>query len=101
MSNDTKWRKFPVNIQNICAETDTGICIQMPHKSDHDGFTFWVSKKLIRKGCHSYEIRISVCEDMGFTLKKMGQGKYNFKKVIAEKPISANNLADAFGGYID
>lgn len=101
MSNEKKWRKFAANIQNICAESAKALCIQMPHKSDYDGFQFWVSKKLVRKGGHSYAIHITVCEDMGFTLKKMGQGKYNFKKVIAEKPISANTLADAFGGYID
>lgn len=101
MDAATKWRKFAVNTQNICAETDKALCVQMPHKSDHDGFQFWVSKKLVRKGGHSYEIRVSVCEDMSFTLKKTGRGRSNFGKVIAERPISANNLAEAFGGYID
>lgn len=97
----TEWKKFAFNIQNIVRETDNGILIQMPHNSEHDGFKFWTSKKLVRDGRHSYEYLLSVNADMKFNLKKNGNGKYNRFKVIAEKEITADELAEAFGGYCE
>ena len=95
-----EWRKIAINVQNICAETDRGILIQMPHKSEHDGMKFWVSKKLMRNGGHSYEYLLSVKTDMKFKLIKNGSGKTNRFKIIAEYEITADELAEAFRGYV-
>lgn len=95
-----EWRKVAINAQNICGETDRGVCVQMPHASAHDGFKFWTSKKLMRDGGHSYEYLLSVKTDMTFKLVKNGNGKYNRFKVIAEYEITADELAEAFRGYV-
>lgn len=94
-----EWRKIPFNIQNVAHETDRGILIQMPRKSEYDGFKFWTSKKLVREGRHSYEMLLSVNADMKFKLQKNGGGKNNRFKVIAECELTADELAEAFGGY--
>ena len=96
---NTEWRKIAINAQNMCAETERGILIQMPHKSDYDGFKFWVSKKLLCNGRHSYEYLLSVNDGMKFKLFKNGSGQYNRFKTIAEQEVSADTLAEAFGGY--
>lgn len=96
----SQWQKIAFNIQNVVAETAAGICIQLPHASEYDGFKFWISKKLLRRGRHSYEGLLSIKDDMTFKLVKNGNGKYNRYSVIAEKVINAEALADAFGGYI-
>ena len=101
MSNEKIWRKIPFNLQNVAHETDHGILIQMPHNSAYDGFKFWTSKKLVREGRHSYECLLSVNADMKFKLQKNGNGKYNRFKVIAEHEVSADELAEAFGGYCE
>lgn len=98
--NNTEWRKIAINAQNMCAETERGILIQMPHASDYDGFKFWVSKKLLRTGRHSYEYLLSVNTDMKFKLFKNGSGKTTYKTVIAECEITADELAEAFRGYV-
>jgi hypothetical protein len=95
----TEWKKFAFNLQNIAHETESGILIQMPHNSAYDGFSFWTSKKLVREGRHSYEMLLSINDDMKFELRKMGHGRYNRNKVIASQEISADELAEAFGGY--
>jgi endogenous inhibitor of DNA gyrase (YacG/DUF329 family) len=97
----TEWRKVAINVQNICGETDRGICIQMPHSSNYDGYKFWTSKKLMREGRHSYEYLLSINDEMKFTLQKNGNGKYNRFKVIASQEITAEALAEAFGGYVE
>lgn len=73
----------------------------MPHKSEHDGMKFWVSKKLMRNGSHSYEYLLSVKTDMKFKLIKNGSGKTNRFKIIAEYEITADELAEAFRGYVE
>lgn len=96
----SEWKKIAINAQNMCAETERGILIQMPHASDYDGFKFWVSKKLLRTGRHSYEYLLSVNTDMKFKLFKNGSGQYNRFKTIAEQEVSADTLAEAFRGYV-
>ena len=98
---NNEWKKIAFNRQNICAETDRSILIQMPNKSAHNGYKFWISKKLLRKGRHSYEYLLSIKSDMEFELKKYGNGKHNRFQVIAETKITAEQLAEAFDGYVD
>lgn len=98
---NTEWKKIAINANNICAETERGVLIQMPNKSKYEGYKFWTSKKLLRKGRHSYEYLLSIKADMEFELKKHGNGKYNRFQTIAETKITAEQLAEAFGGYLD
>ena len=95
------WGKIAVNAQNVECTTANGAKINMPHSSDHDGYSVWVSLKLLRSGRHSYEYMLSAKADMTFTLKKYGQGKWNKREVLAEKTISAEEMAVAFGGWVD
>lgn len=95
------WGKIAVNAQNVECTTASGAKINMPHSSDHDGYSVWVSLKLLRSGRHSYEYMLSAKSDMTFTLKKYGQGKWNKRDVIAEKTISAEEMAAAFGGWVE
>lgn len=95
------WRKIAVNVQNIAHTTEKAALIKLPHSSKHDGFQVWVSLKLLREGRHSYEYLLSAKSDMEFTLKKYGQGKWNKSEVLAEKTISAEEMAEAFGGWAD
>lgn len=95
------WGKVAVNLQNVVRTTEKAALINMPHNSDYDGFSVWVSLKLLRQGRHSYEHMLSVKADMEFTLKKHGKGRYNKSQVLAEKTISAEEMAAAFGGWVD
>lgn len=98
---NTTWKKIAFNIQNVKHQTERAFLIAMPHNSDFDGFQFWVSVKLVREGSHSYERRLSIKDDMVFKLQKTGKGKHNKFEVIAEKEITAGELAEAFGGYVE
>ena len=98
---NAEWQKIALNRNNICTETERAVLIQMPNKSKHNGYKFWTSKKLLRKGRHSYEYFLSIKSDMEFELKKYGNGKWNRYQVISETKITAEQLAEAFGGYLD
>ena len=89
-----EWRKFEVNIQNIEHETERSFLVNMPHSSDYDGFSFWISKKLCRGGSHSYAMQISVTDTMEFKLQRKGKKG----RVLEEKTISAESMIEAFGG---
>lgn len=92
-----QWKKFSINIQNIQHETAAAYLISLPHKSDYDGFTFWVSKKLVRPGNNAYEMALSVCEGMEFQIKRVSE---KTRAVLEEKKISAEELIEAFGGIL-
>lgn len=97
----SEWGKIAVNVQNVECTTAKGAKINMPHKSDFDGYSVWVSLKLLREGRHSYEYTLSIKADMEFVLKKYGNGKWNKFKTLDEKTISAEEMAEAFGGWIE
>lgn len=88
------WENIKVNIQNIESETANAVLIKMPKKSKHKDFCFWVSKKLVRQGSHSYEISIGIKSDFSFNAKRTGK---NFK-VLDERVLTANDLKEAFNG---
>ena len=100
MNTNNIWRKVAINAQNVGYTTEKAALINMPHSSDHDGYSVWVSLKLLRSGRHSYEYLLSIKGDMEFTLKKYGKGRYNKSQVIAEKTITAEEMAAAFGGWM-
>lgn len=97
----SEWGKVAINAQNVERTTEKAALINIPHRSDHDGYSLWVSLKLLRSGRHNYEYMLSAKSDMTFTLKKYGNGKWNKSQVIAEKTLSADELAAAFGGWVD
>lgn len=96
----SEWGKVAVNRQNIETTTGKAAKIKMPHSSEYDGFTVWVSLKLLRKGRHSYEHMLSIKGDMEFKLVKYGSGKWNKFTKVDEKTISAADMAAAFGGWV-
>lgn len=88
------WENIKVNIQNIVSETANAVLIKMPNKSKHTDFCFWVSKKLVRNGSHSYEVSIGVKSDFVFNAKRIGK---NFR-VLDERTLSVSDLKEAFNG---
>lgn len=88
------WENIKVNIQNIEAETANALLIKLPNKSKFKDFSFWISKKLVRDGSHSYEISIGIREDFQITAKRTGK---NFK-VLDEKILTASDIKEAFNG---
>lgn len=90
------WKKIKVNIQNIKHETDKAMLIAMPHSSDYDGFTFWISKKLVRDGSNDFEMLVSINEDMTFNLKRTSEKTH---KVLDEKEVGCDELIEAFGEF--
>lgn len=96
-----EWGKVAINAQNVETTTERAAKIKLPRSSKHDGFSVWVSLKLLRNGRHSYEYMLSIKGDMEFSLKKYGKGQYNKSQVIAEKTINAEEMAEAFGGWVE
>ncbi|WP_304068608.1 hypothetical protein [Megamonas hypermegale] len=95
------WKKISINKQNVRHETAKAALIAMPHKSNYDGYEFWVSSKLVHPGSHSYELYLSLKDDYTFKLRKTGKGKYNRYEVIDEQTISAEEMIEAFDGEVD
>ncbi|EAL3818986.1 hypothetical protein C1Z70_07545 [Campylobacter jejuni] len=84
---------FKVNIQNIEHETPSSVCFKMPKKSKYAGFTFWLSKKLIKDGSHSYELSCGVGEDFIIKLKRTSKKTF---KTLSECEITAKELVECF-----
>lgn len=97
----SEWKKIAINKQNIKHQTGKATLIAMPHKSDYDGYEFWIPSKLLRRGSHSYELYLSFTDDFNFTIKKMGKGQYNRFKAVDEKTLSAEAMREAFGGVVE
>lgn len=90
----TTWTQIRVNIQNIKHETEKAVLIAMPHSSEFDGFTFWISKKLVRPTRNDWEVAVSIADDMTVTLKRTSDKTRN---VLAEKAVGVATLEEAFG----
>ena len=92
-----EWMSIEINKQNIKAETDKAVLINLPHKSNYDGFAFWHPAKLVRLGSNSYARKVSFTNDFIFKLKKYGQGKYNGNEIIDEREITVEELREIYG----
>lgn len=88
------WINFKINIQNIEAETDKAILVKIPKNASYGEFCFWVSKKCVREGAHSYEVVIGLNNDKPITIKRTGK---NFK-VLDQKELPAEKIAEQFEG---
>ena len=68
------WKNVYLNIQNISAETAKAMLIKIPKKTKRwGGSEFWISKKCVRSGSHSYEIEIGV--NLEWTYKSVTSGR--------------------------
>ncbi|MGN0886100.1 MAG: hypothetical protein ACI4RT_03790 [Candidatus Spyradenecus sp.] len=94
------WRKVAIDTDAILHKTENSVLIQMPFDSKHEWFKFWTSKRLIREGRTSLEVLLSVNAEMKFSLFKNGRGRYNTEQVLDRREITADELAEAFGGYV-
>ena len=91
-----EWKNLNINKQNIDVETSRSVLIKMPHNSDFDGYKFWHTSKLVRKGRNSNSVSISYNDEFTFNLKKYGNGKYNKREVIDEIEIDTEEFENAF-----
>lgn len=92
-----EWKKIGLNNTNIVSETERAILIAMPHKSDYDGFSFWIPRKMVKIGRNKGSVELLFPSDFAFTLKKYGKGRYNRYKIIEEKVIDASDIEESFG----
>ena len=90
------WNKVLFNIQNIKAESDSSVLINFQHNSKYDGYSFWVTKKLVRSGSHSWEKSFSFTNEFKFKIFKNGKGRYNKMEKIDEKEITAEEMLAAW-----
>ena len=92
-----KWNKIRFNVQNVEAETERSVLINMPHKSKFDGFRFWHPKKLVRdEGQKGWGLSFSFTDEFVFKLVKNGKGRFNSRDVIDEKTITAAEMMEVF-----
>lgn len=90
------WDSFFVNSQNIKAMTGKAVLIALPHKSEYDGYKFWISTKLVDYAVDENAARVIYNDKFTFKLRKYGNGKYNQREIIDEIEISAAELARVF-----
>lgn len=88
------WINFKVNKQNIDGETTASLLIKFPNNSGLKDFKFWVSKKCVRSGSHGYELVVGLRSD--FQIKAQRTSPRNWKKVLDEKVMTAQEVADRF-----
>ena len=67
------WSNARVNIQNVKAETNSAILVRLPNKSKYKDFEFWVSKKCVKDGSHSYELLVGINTDFTYKAKRTGK----------------------------
>lgn len=90
------WKNLNIPKNNIVTETPAAVLFKCPKNSDYKNFVFWHPNKLIRPGRNSGAVAVGYTDDFIFTLKKYGQGKYNYNKIIAEKTITAAEFEKLF-----
>lgn len=81
----------------IKTTTERAVCINCPHSSRYDGFSFWVPAAFVRKGRNAAMMSLSFPSDFVFSLKKTGSGRYNRFQVVAEVELKGIEIYDAFG----
>lgn len=91
------WNKININKNQIKVQTSKAVLINCPHNSKYDGYSFWISSKLLRNGKHSSSFEISFTDDFTFNLIKYGKGKYNQSQKIDERQCTANDIKEVFG----
>lgn len=97
-----KWEKVYIESLNVKSETTKATLINMPSKSEYRGYAFWHPSKLINYvGTNGYLCEIVFTEEFKFVLKKYGNGKFNFNRVLDEKTIDVEEFKEALGFGVD
>lgn len=92
------WKSINFNAQNIECESDKATLIKMPNNSNYEGYVFWHPSKLVREiGGKGYHLSFSFTDDFKFKVFKSGKGKHNFRKIIKETELSAEEMLEEFG----
>ncbi len=91
------WKNISINKNQVEVETAKSVLIKCPNNSSYSGMVFWHPAKLVRTGKHSSALSLGYTNDFTFTLRKMGNGKYNGKEVIREEIIDVKEFEEMFG----
>lgn len=91
------WKSININKHNIIVDTGKAVLIACPHNSEFDGYTFWHASKLVHEGRHKGAVSISYTDEFTFHLKKYGKGRYNYREVLDEIPLAADEIEEIFG----
>lgn len=89
------WKKLNVNSNMVQADAPNALLIGMPNKSEYAGYSFWISKKLVRSGKHPAALEISYKDDFIFHLLKYGNGRFNSREIIDDIPLAADEMEEA------
>ena len=89
------WRKIYFNSFNVERMTARAFLINMPRKSDYDGYRFWYPAKLVRnEGGKGYHLSLLFTDKTEFDIRKYGKRGKLLDKVI----LSPEAMLKAFEG---
>ena len=93
MASNSEWQSVTIRSNQIKYNTGRAILVKCPNGSEYAGYCFFHPAKLIRRNYRNQsEYSLSFTDNFEFHLEKKGQGRYNFKDVIAEATLSASEL---------
>ena len=97
MTSNNEWQSVTIHSNQIQYNTGRSILVKCPNNSGYVGYCFWHPAKLIRRSYRNRsEYSLSFTDNFEFHLEKKGQGRYNFKDVIAEATLSANEFKELY-----
>lgn len=85
-----KWKSIKINENLIKYQTKKSTKIALPHNCGYYGYVLWISNKLINDN------EIIYTDEFTFKLIKYGQDRFNYKKIIDEKNITAKEFVSIF-----
>ena len=93
-----KWNNVTIPSNLYVCQSEKFFKFKFPNHSLYGGYSIWVSKKLIIFFEGDYILLYK--DNFTFRIIKYGKGKYNWKDILDEKEISAEELAETFG-YVE
>ena len=94
-TTNTEWHRVTIYENMIKTRTENSVLIKMPQNSEYKGYVFWYPAKLVRENVN-LTLTLSYTADFEFTLKKYGKGRTNYKDVLSEVKISADEFTEIF-----
>lgn len=92
------WNNVTIPSNLYVCQSEKSYKFKLPRHSLYGGYSIWVSKKLILFFEGDYILLYK--DNFTFRIIKYGKGKYNWKDILDEKEISAEELAETFG-YVE
>lgn len=90
-----KWSKIYFNLLNVERITARALLINMPHKSDYDGYRFWYPAKLVKdEGGKGYHLSLLFNDETEFDVRKYGKSG----KLLDKVTLSSEDMLEAFEG---